>query len=269
MSLRTPSRPRGFSLVEATVSIVIVGIMLTAALNTVGASKMSLLGMSDRARGAMLAQDLMSEILQQAYEEPDDTVSFGRESGESGGSRAGYDDVDDYHNWSTKPPQNKDGTAIPDLDGWKRIVSVLQVDPADLPQSAFTDTGVKQITVTVKHHRATVATLIAVRTSAWQDPLGSIGAGGPPVSENNPPNAVAMGNPLTGLAPLNVMFAGAGSSDPDGDTLTYDWDFGDGNTASGQMVSHIYTSPGSYDVILTVSDGNGGTDTDTLSIEVN
>src|SRR6266568_4405744 len=53
-----------------------------------------------------------------------------------------------------------------------------------------------------------------------------------------------------------VNFDGRGSSDPDGDALTYAWDFGDGAVGSGATVSHTYADNGSYAVVLTVSDGN-------------
>jgi len=45
------------------------------------------------------------------------------------------------------------------------------------------------------------------------------------------------------------------SSDPDGDLLTYAWDFGDGATASAASPSHSYAAAGTYTVTLTASDG--------------
>jgi PKD repeat protein len=48
--------------------------------------------------------------------------------------------------------------------------------------------------------------------------------------------------------------AGTGSSDPDGDALTYLWSFGDGSTGSGLTVSHTYAQDGVYDVRLIVRD---------------
>jgi PKD repeat protein len=92
-------------------------------------------------------------------------------------------------------------------------------------------------------------------------------ADGPP-SANLPPDAVAAANPTTGVAPLAVTFDGSGSSDPDGDALSYHWDYGDGAQAAGATVSHTYADPGSYSVTLTVSDGRGGSDAATLSISV-
>lgn len=46
----------------------------------------------------------------------------------------------------------------------------------------------------------------------------------------------------------------AQATDPDGDTLTYSWDFGDGTTGSGPSVSKVYSTEGNFTVSVTVSD---------------
>jgi len=57
-----------------------------------------------------------------------------------------------------------------------------------------------------------------------------------------------------------VTFNASGSYDPDGTIVSYSWDFGDGNTATGVTVSHAYADNGSYVVTLTVTDNDGATD---------
>jgi glucose/arabinose dehydrogenase/PKD repeat protein len=85
---------------------------------------------------------------------------------------------------------------------------------------------------------------------------------------NRAPTAVASANPTSGPAPLTVSFDGSGSTDPDGDALTYEWDFGDGTPhASGAKVSHTYTNPGTFTATLTVRDGRGGVGTATVRID--
>jgi pectate lyase len=94
--------------------------------------------------------------------------------------------------------------------------------------------------------------------STDQQYLGGISlpacADSPPVADAGPDQLALVGEA--------VIFNGGGSSDPDGDSLTRMWDFGDGTTASGEVVSHAYAAPGTYTVRLTVSAG-GLTDTDT------
>jgi PKD repeat protein len=60
-----------------------------------------------------------------------------------------------------------------------------------------------------------------------------------------------------------VTFA-ASASDPDGDPLTYSWDFGDGTMDKGESLFHVFYDEGQFKVTLTVSDGRGGVATDNL-----
>ncbi|WP_378177115.1 cellulase family glycosylhydrolase [Aquimarina sp. SS2-1] len=85
---------------------------------------------------------------------------------------------------------------------------------------------------------------------------------------NRPPVARFTSNITSGDAPLTVSFDASTSSDPDGDNLTFSWNFGDGTTATGESISHLFTDVGEYQVILTVSDGTLS-DTETLTITVN
>lgn len=77
----------------------------------------------------------------------------------------------------------------------------------------------------------------------------------PPVGES--PIAVFLRTPATGEAPLEVFFDAADSFDPDGFIVSYEWDFGDGAVGSGETTSHTFTTVGSYDVVLTVTDDMG------------
>lgn len=71
------------------------------------------------------------------------------------------------------------------------------------------------------------------------------------------------GGPYNGTAGESISFDGSGSADIHGTIVSYEWDFGDGNTGMGETVTHTYDSEGTYDVTLTVTDDDGATATST------
>jgi glucose/arabinose dehydrogenase len=88
---------------------------------------------------------------------------------------------------------------------------------------------------------------------------------------NQPPVAVAAANPTSGDIGMTVNFDGSGSSDPNGDPLGYAWDLdADGafDDSTAAKPSWTYNTAGNYRVSLRVSDGRGGTATDTIEIGV-
>ncbi|MCC5848336.1 MAG: PKD domain-containing protein [Verrucomicrobia bacterium] len=77
---------------------------------------------------------------------------------------------------------------------------------------------------------------------------------------NQPPLAdlTVSNNTIQGNAPLALTFNASGSSDPDGNIVSYEWDFGDGATASGGTSrSHTYTREGQFVATVTVTDDQG------------
>ena len=79
------------------------------------------------------------------------------------------------------------------------------------------------------------------------------GGGAAPAVINQPPIAQA-GLDITTLVNQEISFDGSLSSDPDNDTLTFFWNFGDGATNTEQISKHTYLFPGQYIVALLVSD---------------
>jgi PKD repeat protein len=66
--------------------------------------------------------------------------------------------------------------------------------------------------------------------------------------------SVSASAPVNGLT---INFSSAGSSDPDGGVLAYDWDFGNGATSAVANPSYTYGAPGTYTVSLVVMDSSG------------
>ena len=68
--------------------------------------------------------------------------------------------------------------------------------------------------------------------------------------------------------PLEVDFS-AEAQDPNGDAVTFEWDFDDSSAKkAGRSTSHIYAAGGTYNVKVTASDGKGGTTTETIVVTV-
>ena len=74
---------------------------------------------------------------------------------------------------------------------------------------------------------------------------------------NEPPLATFQMSGFEGSAPFSVTFDARSSSDPDGEIVDFGWEFGDGATASGEVVRHTYQDPGAYRPRLTVTDDRG------------
>ncbi|MBO3115576.1 choice-of-anchor L domain-containing protein, partial [Winogradskyella sp. DF17] len=73
---------------------------------------------------------------------------------------------------------------------------------------------------------------------------------------------------VTILPGEEVTFNGSATFSIDGTNATYDWDFADGNTATGTTASNIFNNPGTYNVTLTVTDDNPQSCTDVVTITV-
>jgi glucose/arabinose dehydrogenase len=88
-------------------------------------------------------------------------------------------------------------------------------------------------------------------------------------SADQAPSAVATATPASGAVPLAVSFDGRGSTDPEGDALSYAWDLdGDGqyDDSTSATPSFTYTTAGTVTVGLRVSDPGGNTDTTTVTV---
>ena len=85
---------------------------------------------------------------------------------------------------------------------------------------------------------------------------------------NVPPRASFTFKPKEPYAGQEVVFDASGSEDPDGKIVKYSWDFGDGETAEGIEVTHVFEKPGTYTVELTVTDDDGATVPHVGTVEV-
>ena len=88
------------------------------------------------------------------------------------------------------------------------------------------------------------------------------------LQSNQAPVPIASANPTSGTPPLAVSFSSAGSNDPEGQPITYSWDFGDGTSSTASNPVHTYAQAGQYVARLTVSDGANSSFSTPLTISV-
>jgi peptide/nickel transport system substrate-binding protein len=84
--------------------------------------------------------------------------------------------------------------------------------------------------------------------------------------KNSLPCVVAFVSSTTAQPGIQLEFNGTSSWDIDGKIVSYAWDFGDGSKAEGAIVSHSYSTHGSYVVTLMVEDDEGGTANNDVSL---
>ena len=85
---------------------------------------------------------------------------------------------------------------------------------------------------------------------------------------NSPPVASFIMAPAAGEVPLTVDFDASGSTDADGNIVSYEWGFGDGNNGTGVTIEHVFNAADTYTITLTVTDDQGKTASATQEITV-
>jgi PKD repeat protein len=87
--------------------------------------------------------------------------------------------------------------------------------------------------------------------------------------DNTAPVARVVASVTSGRAPLTVNFDASASFDREGDTMSFSWAFADGSpSASGMTVSHTFSRPGRYPVVVAVTDAKGAVGTAIVTITV-
>ena len=143
-----------------------------------------------------------------------------------------------------------DASASYDLDG--NIVSYFW-DFGDgtnvtgmIVSHTYADNGIYVVTLTVTDNDGATDSVYATKTVLNRPPVASF---------TESAETVTVGEFIT--------FNALSSFDPDGSIVSCDWDFGDGTSAIGVVVSHAYTVQGTYTVTLTVTDDDGATASNT------
>ena len=179
---RSPRTPLGISMLEVTLSIAIVGGLLASVFSAASGSAMRGFSTTQRSKAAWLAHDLLAEIGAKPCAAGVDNLltltplDLGDveniKSAVEGSSRAGFDSVYDYANWSSTPPVDASGNAMTGFDGWTRLVTVSPVDPETLTRRTAND-GAALITVVAvgpRGQRRSVSMVRSAETDTLRDP---------------------------------------------------------------------------------------------------
>lgn len=102
-------------------------------------------------------------------------------------------------------------------------------------------------------------------TLTVEDNEGAIATASKPATVEKP-NVAPLADFTFNCDKSRCEFDGGTSVDPDGQINSWQWSFGDGNSASGPSVSHVFAATGTYSVSLTVEDAEGSTDTRTRNV---
>lgn len=248
---------RGLSLVEVTISMVVVSVMLVAGLRLVGATGQTSRFVEDRTIGQELVEAMLADISAQPYEDPDDTPVFGLEEAfadaRPGGTWIGFDDVDDYDGLIVVGGADRHGEAIVPRAGWQVRVEVAWVLTSDPEVPSDQETGLKRVDVSAIRDGRTVTTASMLAGREGRDRRADV----PGTVDVLEPLSRMLVTPRRGPVPLVLELDATASRDPVGDGLTHRW-LVDGavviEEAKGQF---IVTTAGVKTVTLVVRDSLG------------
>lgn len=166
------SARRAITMAETIVSSLLIGLVLVGTIQLVGPLTRAGTVSSDRLVASGLARELSEEIATKLFitQSDADRDRLGAESGES---RSGYDDIDDYHGMKNSPPELSNEFVISHLTGWRRDVEVAHVTIDDPSVDSAEYTGLKRVTVTVSKNGVELAQVISLHGRA-ADRLGFV-----------------------------------------------------------------------------------------------
>jgi len=168
-----------FTLVETVVSMLLVAFVIVSTLSIVGPIARSSTVQADKLVAANLANEMAEEIGSKLFIDPaaESQDALGIDKDDSVFIRSMYDDIDDFHGWSSSPPKNSFGGPYTSMKEWTRSVTVMHVMLADPSAESKTNTGLKKVTVEVSKN-GTVLSSISTLHSQAADTLGFVVATG-------------------------------------------------------------------------------------------
>ena len=146
---RPPRRGRGFTLMEAALVTVIIGVGVVAMMELLAAGTVVNRDGAESTTAMNLARNVREMSLGLAFADPTDPTHWGLESGET---LATCDDIDDLDGATFTPPIDARRMVLSDMQGWAQAITVQSVDPNRLSfVTVRGTTPANRVTVTVTH----------------------------------------------------------------------------------------------------------------------
>ncbi|MBM4109664.1 MAG: hypothetical protein FJ255_12795 [Phycisphaerae bacterium] len=156
-------RRRAFSMIEATMSIVLLSGVFLASAEVVRMVGLSRAIGEERARALAVGQDLLQEIAVLPLGTHPVAVALDN----TPVSRAAFATVYEYSGLVDSPPRSRDGAALDGYSGWTRRITITTLNPETLARSLGPGTGVAQVLVEVSRGNRVASRMSIIRTSSW------------------------------------------------------------------------------------------------------
>ncbi len=146
------SRRRGFTLIEAAITTVIIGVGVVSLMSLIGAGTQSNAETAKLTTAIQLANTIRDLTLSLDFIDPQTpAATFGPDTGESLTGANPYDDVDDFHNAVFSPPIDARRQTLDDYPNWSQAITVETINPLDLDASTPVEPGTTEMNrVTVR-----------------------------------------------------------------------------------------------------------------------
>ncbi|MFN3192460.1 MAG: hypothetical protein ACE361_18250 [Aureliella sp.] len=147
-TMRLPQSRRGFSLLETTVSTMLVSLLMVASLSSIAHVNRVAHHPNYSQQAAQLAQLYFGEITSKLYTtNQNNSTNLGRAASETLPDRTTWDDCDDYHAVNLTSLTYADGSVIPEAEGWILLITVNYSEPSDPFNAVSYTTDLKVITL--------------------------------------------------------------------------------------------------------------------------
>ena len=146
----TSCRRRGFTLIETSMAMVIIGVALAAVLQLLAAGTQSNLAGKEMSTALNLSNNIREIASSLAYQDPNNPTS---PNTRGSSPPTAYNDIWDLNTGDFNPPLDCSAQTISSLSGWEQVVAVQSVDPNNITATRPNDPTVPtaRITVTVKY----------------------------------------------------------------------------------------------------------------------